>query len=736
MKRKIFRSLLFICSFTCLMAVFMFGVSAKDVTSGDFVFSVNGTTATVKEYKGTAKAVKIPSKVGKATVKRIGNEAFWSVKTMTSITIPSTVTSIGKAAFNECTGLTKVVIPKNVTKIGASAFWYCTNLKSVVIPKSVTSIGKNAFKGCNKLTAYVIKGSYAENHIKTLSNVTLGYRYISSLKLNKTTLTIQVKDTFRLTPAITPKVVYNKKVKYTSSNKKVATVSSNGTITAVAPGTATITCKAKDGSGKKKTCKVTVTPQKVTNLRQTNTTATGYTLRWNKSEGATKYRIYRYNESTKKWDTIKYTTKNYYKVTDRAVGSANKYRIRAFTQINKTYYRASFSAVFNARTLYPKAVTSINTAAGNNYVTLSWSKAANATGYRIFFHDPAKKTNTFIAQTTATSFKVTSLKPNTEYSFVIRAYMTANKKTVYSDFSPAASCTTLPDYVSGLRVKENSVFVSKFTLQWNALSGVSGYRLLRYDSASKAYVPLATIDGASSTEYTVDGLQPGTSYSFKIQAFVEKGDTIIYGFNSTSPLTVTTNSRPANNEEAFKGFIEAYNNSKNNTKDFTLITSTSVSDFAGEGSEQYAKVLSSVAENGSSFLNFKAGIESTSKLPVTSVLAPKDAFSTLAFEQLSPDSVSFYDDGNGFRISFTLPEDDGTVNALITDTIDWEKVSSQNEGFTLNKCTYEGTTVNAKVHNGMIDDITVSIPVTVSFSMGESSYEFSETITEEYLFIW
>ncbi len=736
MKRNIIKTSVFICSFICLMAVFIFNASAKNVTSGDFVFSVSGTSATVKEYKGTAASVKIPAKVGNATVKKIGNEAFWSVKTMTSVTIPSTVTSIGEAAFNECTGLKKIVIPSKVTKIGSAAFWYCTSLKSIVIPESVTSIGANAFRGCNSLTAYVVKGSFGEKHIKSLDGIKLGYRYATSVKLDKTAVTLQVGSAQKLTATLAPTPLYNKKVKYSTSAKAVATVASDGTVTAVAPGTATITCTAKDGSGKKATCKITVTPQKVTGLKQSGTTPTSYTLKWNKSAGATKYTVFCYNEKTKKWDKLAYTTTNSYKVANLAMGSSRKYKVRAFTQIGKTYYKAPDSSAFTAKPTYPRVPQGLEATVGVTAITLKWSKAANATGYRVFFYNPETKVTTFIKKTTGTSLKVSSLDPNTDYSFVVRSYLTHNKKTIYSDFSKSISCTTRPGYVQNLRVKENSVFVSKLTLQWDALSYADGYRILILDSESNTYLPFRTIDGGNNTEYTVEELESGTSYTFKIQAFVKNGDTAVYGNNSKTPVTVTTNSRPGNSQEAFTGFIEAYNASKNNTKNFSLIANTSVSNFVGENSEEYTSVLSSVAADSTAILHFSAGIESVSKSPVTSILAPKNAFSTLSFEQITTDSVSFTEDGNGYRISFNLGEDDGTVNALITDTIDWDKVAEDNSGFVLNECKYGGTTVNAKVQNGFIDDITVTVPVTVKFTIGEKTYEFSETITKEYLFIW
>lgn len=50
----------------------------------------------------------------------------------------------------------------------------------------------------------------------------------------------------------------NKVVTWKSSNTKVATVNSRGKVTAKSPGAAKITCTAKDGSGKKATCKITV----------------------------------------------------------------------------------------------------------------------------------------------------------------------------------------------------------------------------------------------------------------------------------------------------------------------------------------------------------------------------------------------------------------------------------------------------------------------------------------------
>lgn len=63
------------------------------------------------------------------------------------------VTRIGDQAFYECRELTSVTIPEGVTAIGNEAFGHCYNLTSVIIPGSMATIGEAAFQGCGNLNS-------------------------------------------------------------------------------------------------------------------------------------------------------------------------------------------------------------------------------------------------------------------------------------------------------------------------------------------------------------------------------------------------------------------------------------------------------------------------------------------------------------------------------------------------------------------------------------------------------
>ena len=91
------------------------------------------------------------------SVTSIGNGAFRSCSTLTSVVIPNSVTSIDDNAFMDCTNLASVIIGNSVKNLGANSFQGCTNLSSITIPNSVTSIGSSAVAGCNGLNSLIVE---------------------------------------------------------------------------------------------------------------------------------------------------------------------------------------------------------------------------------------------------------------------------------------------------------------------------------------------------------------------------------------------------------------------------------------------------------------------------------------------------------------------------------------------------------------------------------------------------
>ena len=81
---------------------------------------------------------------------------------------------------------------------------------------------------------------------------------VTAISVSPSSKTLDVSETVTLSATATPSTALDKTVTWSSDNTGVATVNESGVVTAVAPGSCTITATAHDGSGITATCAITV----------------------------------------------------------------------------------------------------------------------------------------------------------------------------------------------------------------------------------------------------------------------------------------------------------------------------------------------------------------------------------------------------------------------------------------------------------------------------------------------
>lgn len=154
----------------------------------------------------------------------------------------------------------------------------------------------------------------------------------SSVTLSKTALTLEAGKTGKLSATVLPTTATDKSVTWSSNNEAVATVSTNGTVTAHKAGTAVIT--ARTANGKSASCTVTVTggsTEPTEPVEPTNSVSASATLRTaGHSDGKPSFRLALKNaknvatvrvQFTADTDVVSVTGANGFTVLDQPKGS-------------------------------------------------------------------------------------------------------------------------------------------------------------------------------------------------------------------------------------------------------------------------------------------------------------------------------------------------------------------------------------------------------------------------------
>lgn len=222
--------------------------------------SSNTSVATV-DSKGVVTA----KKVGTATITVKTKDGGHTAKCKVSVIIPTTGIKLSKTSVSLKTGstvkLTAAVSPSNATN---KTITWSTSNKNVAVVSSSGEVRGVAGGKCT-ITGKSSGGQTATCTVSVSQDV-------STVKLNTTSFTIYMTETNTLKATVSPSTATYGSIKWTSSNSKIASVSSKGVVTGNDMGTATITAEA---GGKKATCTVKVLKNtSVTSVKLNYTKAT------------------------------------------------------------------------------------------------------------------------------------------------------------------------------------------------------------------------------------------------------------------------------------------------------------------------------------------------------------------------------------------------------------------------------------------------------------------------------
>lgn len=253
---------------------------------------------------------------------------------------------------------------------------------------------------------------------------------------------------------------------------------------------------------------------KLTNLKATKVTLKYVSVKWNKAENATNYKIeYRKAGKNYKFKTLKTIKGTGATVPKLSANTLYYIKVTPFaTKDNKTYYGSN--AIIKVAT----ATTSINGLKVTNNgkaISIRWNRNKNATGYKVYRLNSKKKYVQVktIKGNKKTAFKDTKVKSGKIYYYKVKAYRTYNGYgTVLSDYSKQVFS---PCGLYATTVKTKS-FSGKITVSWSKVSGASGYKVYQSKSKNKGYKCVAK---TTKRSYTTKKLTKNKTYYFKVQPY-------------------------------------------------------------------------------------------------------------------------------------------------------------------------------------------------------------------------
>ncbi len=721
MKKYFKKPLAFLLAFMFVLSVCPIAMAQSVVKVDGITYIINGDSAEVNAYSGNGGEVVIPSKVNGVPVTSIGNYAFAEeygvtddAKRITSVSVPYTVKTIGKGAFMECTKLKKVELSSSVTTLGDALFWYCESLEKVLVFPDTKAIGENVFAKCPLLTVYCESGSAAEAYAKS-NGVKTKPIYPSSVKINKTSVTLSKGGQYALKATVTPADCYYPDVYWVSENSNSVSVSQTGVVKAEKFGTAKVNCYALYGYAQA-SVKVTVEVPKTTGLSCEDRTLTGYTVKWSKVKNADGYCLQKYVGN--QWKTVKTLSKTKYTFKDLKEGSSCQYRVRAYINENGKKVWGKWSEILTASTKAVGKVTGLKVSTySSSSLKLKWNKAQDADGYEIYRLNV--KTNKYekIKTTTKTTYTDENLSYATQYKYKVKAYMKVNSKKHYGKYSSVLTATTAPAKVKGVKASEATK--TTLTVKWTKAKNASGYEIYVTGTNFKKTVT------TTKTTYKLTGLTKNTKYSVKVRAYITLSNKKYYGAYSTA-VSLSTNYMPTSVADIVAEYNDALLKTAKSpefyaTKNATVTADITENNITDRYSLNTAKALVSDYTGSSvAAVDFYNGKDKLSAITAPVFFSGNQTLKTLSASAVK--KATFKKDGSGYAVTLELkPETVDGENlpknsSALAPMIDWKTVTKEISSDATVKSVstqYTATTVKAKINQfGKLDLMTVTAPFT------------------------
>jgi len=170
---------------------------------------------------------------------------------VSSVSVTPTTLSV---AINQTFQLTPTVLPSNASNQNLT--WSSSN--STIA--TVSSSGLVTGKGVGNANITVTSAADPSKTSTCAVTVVSGNIAVTGLSIAPTTASIKVGNSSSLTLNVTPVNATNQSVNWTSSNEAIATVNTNGVVTAIQAGNATITATSVSDGSKTASCAVTALP--------------------------------------------------------------------------------------------------------------------------------------------------------------------------------------------------------------------------------------------------------------------------------------------------------------------------------------------------------------------------------------------------------------------------------------------------------------------------------------------